>query len=117
MVLNSSTFSFLFVCPGICSVYPKTVLTGDGNNVPFDLADDKWTLISGDHATRRFAVFAKKVGENLSVKVYREKHEVQIIPGADNSIQVKADGEILSNEQLEKGVILPSANISNWFLK
>ena len=99
----------------MCSVYPKTVLTGDGNNVLFDLAEDKWTLISGDHATQRFAIFAKKVGKNLSVKVYREKHEVEIIPRVGNSIEVKADGKALSDQQLESGVILP--NIRNWFLK
>lgn len=97
----------------MCSIYPATVLTGDGKNVPFNVTD-QWTLISGDHARETFAVFAKMIGDNMAVKVYVTDHQLEIAPSADNKVQLIVDGQPAN--QLEGGVLVPD-NTTTWVLK
>ncbi|XP_011873296.1 PREDICTED: uncharacterized protein LOC105565058 isoform X2 [Vollenhovia emeryi] len=98
----------------ICTIYPEALVTLDEGVIPF-VVFDKWTLVSGDHVDRTYAIFVKSVqGTKLAVKMYIADHEMEIIPNEFNAI-VTVDGTIIN--QHEKGVVVPKDEPKSYAFK
>ncbi|KAL0116776.1 hypothetical protein PUN28_009999 [Cardiocondyla obscurior] len=98
----------------ICTIYPQTLVTLDESVMPF-VVFDKWTLISGDHIDRTYAIFVKSVqGTKLAVRVYVADHEMEIVPNEFNAV-VSVDGNVI--EHYEKGVIVPKDEPKSYVFK
>lgn len=88
----------------ICTIYPQSLVTLDEGVIPF-VTLDKWTLVSGDHIDRTYAIFVKSVqNTKLAVKMYIGDHEMEIIPN-DVNVHVSVDGKVVN--QHERGVMVP----------
>ncbi|XP_043288151.1 uncharacterized protein [Venturia canescens] len=97
-----------------CSVYPKTVMTGDEKNIPFEITDE-WTLVSGNQVHQNFAIFAKKIGTNMGLQIFMRNHTVEMTPDTTDQVQVFIDSQVVEN--LENGVAVPSEDGNDWILK
>ncbi|XP_011644827.2 uncharacterized protein LOC105431979 [Pogonomyrmex barbatus] len=98
----------------ICTVYPQVLITLDEGVIPLNILD-KWTLVSGDHIDRTYAIFVKSVQVNkLAVKMYIAGHEVEIIPNELNAA-VTVDGNVI--DKYEKGIVIPKDEPNSYAFK
>lgn len=90
------------------------MVTLDEGVIPFVMFD-KWTLVSGDHIHRTYAIFVKSVqGNKLAVKMYIAEHEMEIIPNEFNAI-VTVDGNVVDHH--ERGVVVPKDEPKSYAFK
>ncbi|XP_046735154.1 uncharacterized protein LOC124404802 [Diprion similis] len=86
-----------------CTIYPDILLDLD-NGVHRIVVPGKWTLLTGDHVDRLFAVFVKSIEpKKLGLMMSIANHTIEAIPSSSGP-RVIVDGLVIDHKN---GVIVP----------